>query len=123
MRSRYTAFAEGRVDYLLKTLHPSKRRPEDFASLSGGTSKVRWTGLRVLETSAGLEGDDTGVVEFVAFYEESGRAGELHERSRFCRQDGAWFYLDGETPGRVRKPGRRDRCWCGSGKLYRKCHG
>ena len=23
----------------------------------------------------------------------------------------------------VQKPGRNDRCWCGSGKKYKKCHG
>lgn len=123
MRSRYSAFTEGRVDYLIKTLHPEKRRPSDFASLSESASEVRWTGLRVLEVSAGSKGDENGQVEFVAFFERAGRRGELHERSRFCRQDGAWFYLDGETPRRHRRPGRRDRCWCGSGKLYRKCHG
>jgi SEC-C motif-containing protein len=35
------------------------------------------------------------VVEFVAHHKVNGRAGRLHERSRFVREGGAWFYLDG----------------------------
>jgi len=35
-------------------------------------------------------------VEFVARYKSGGRAGRLHEVSRFVREDGKWFYVDGE---------------------------
>ncbi len=40
---------------------------------------------------------DAGVVEFVAHHKVNGRAGKLHEVSRFVREDGPWRYVDGET--------------------------
>jgi SEC-C motif domain protein len=33
-------------------------------------------------------------VEFTARFESTGRVGSLHERSRFERRAGRWFYLD-----------------------------
>ena len=43
-----------------------------------------------------VTGADTAEVEFVARYRVDGRAVRLHERSRFVREDGRWFYVDGE---------------------------
>lgn len=123
MRSRYAAFVRGRYDYLVKTLDPEKRCLDDLATLRAGAGRVRWTGLRVLDAVRGGEADADGEVEFVAFYEEAGRPGERHERSRFRREAGQWFYVDGEPPTTHPRPSRRDRCWCGGGSLYRKCHG
>ena len=39
---------------------------------------------------------EPATVEFVARYKIAGRAYKLHETSRFVREDGRWFYLDGE---------------------------
>jgi SEC-C motif-containing protein len=36
-------------------------------------------------------------VEFVARYKVQGKAHRLHERSRFVRQEGRWFYVDGDV--------------------------
>ncbi len=89
MRSRYCAFVQGDVAYLLRTWHPRTRpgTPE----LDPG---MRWTGLEILGTSGGSAFHTTGTVEFRASY----RGGSLHERSRFERVDGAWVYVDGEFP-------------------------
>jgi SEC-C motif-containing protein len=35
-------------------------------------------------------------VEFVARNRVQGRATRMHERSRFVREDGRWFYVDGD---------------------------
>jgi SEC-C motif-containing protein len=90
MRSRYSAFARGEADYLLRTWHP-RTRPARL-DLDPGT---RWTGLEILATEDGTAFHSTGVVEFRASY----RGGALHERSRFERVDGAWAYVDGDFPG------------------------
>ena len=38
------------------------------------------------------------MVEFVARYRQGGgRAGRLHESSRFVREAGRWYYLDGQV--------------------------
>jgi len=90
MRSRYTAFALGAVDYLRSTWH-SSTRPIEIAPNPAPT----WIGLKVLATEAGGPEASEGWVEFVARYQIRGRAFRLHERSRFLREDGAWRYVDG----------------------------
>jgi len=90
MRSRYTAFALGAVDYLRSTWHASTR-PIEIAPNPAPT----WIGLKVLTTEAGGPEASEGWVEFVARYRIRGRAFRLHERSRFLREDGAWRYVDG----------------------------
>jgi len=89
MRSRYTAFVLADEAYLLATWHPSTRPAE--AKPEPGT---KWLGLEVREHH---EADATHAeVEFVARYRIAGRAVRLHERSRFVREQGRWFYLNGE---------------------------
>ena len=39
---------------------------------------------------------DHAEVEFVARYRIAGRAVRLHERSRFVREEGRWYYVDGD---------------------------
>ncbi len=89
MRSRYSAFVLERTDYLLSTWH-STTRP---ASLDFDEA-TKWLGLEVREHKA--TGADTAEVEFVARYRVQGRAVRLHERSRFVREGGRWFYVDGD---------------------------
>ena len=131
MRSRYSAFHEGKIDYLIATLHPSKRQVTDRETLGRVVATTTWSGLRILAVDGGTEGDETGQVEFVAYYCESGASKgqdgstkQLHERSRFIKEDGRWFYLSGdqESLRPVPKLGRNDLCWCGSGKKSKKCH-
>jgi len=90
MRSRYSAYALKLDPYLLTTWHPSTRP----AALDLAADNMKWLGLEVkshLNSSA-----DHATVEFVARYKSGGRAGRLHEVSRFVRKVGRWFYLDGE---------------------------
>jgi len=39
---------------------------------------------------------DHATVEFVALNKLAGRAQRLHETSRFVREHGRWYYLDGD---------------------------
>jgi SEC-C motif-containing protein len=94
MRSRYTAYVLQRETYLLRTWHVSTR-PATLALAD--SESVKWLGLRILRTEAGGRQDRDGVVEFVARYKPAGKAGRLHEISRFVRDAGQWFYLDGQA--------------------------
>jgi SEC-C motif-containing protein len=94
MRSRYTAYVLGDTDYLQRSWHPGTR-PARLAL----DNEPKWLGLRILAVEAGGPGDGTGSVEFVARYKVGGRARRLHEISRFERQDGCWYYVDGTTDG------------------------
>ncbi len=89
MRSRYSAFVLGRGDYLLATWHASTR-PADLML----EPAAKWLGLQV--RSHQVLDADHAEVEFVARCREAGRATRLHERSRFVREQGQWFYVDGE---------------------------
>ena len=99
MRSRYSAYAVGDLDYVWRTWHP-RTRPETVTP-----SDEVWTGLEIVDTVAGAQDDDEGVVEFRAHYPPKptkrdgrtrGAQGVLHERSRFAVRARRWFYVDGE---------------------------
>ncbi|MCC0176919.1 YchJ family protein [Waterburya agarophytonicola K14] len=121
MRSRYTAFYRGNIDYLIATLHPDKRNKSDRAQLSKSISNTEWLGLTIINTQKGKKNDTTGIVEFEAVYQVD-LPEQLHERSRFIKVDGQWFYVDGDIlPGTT--PKSKETCWCGSGKKYQECHG
>ncbi|MFG6493511.1 YchJ family protein [Microbacterium sp. P03] len=91
MRSRYTAFALGDAPHLRESWHPGTR--PDTIDLDAAT---RWIRLEILDVEGGGRDDRRGTVEFRAWYRDPGRPEtSLHERSRFVRQSGRWWYLDG----------------------------
>ena len=122
MRSRYTAFVRRDEPYLLKTWHaktkPASLDMDDYA-------QVQWTGLEVLATEAGGEGEQVGTVEYIARFTVQGQVQRLHEVSHFVCEEGQWFYVDGEImpqqPLRREKVGRNSPCPCGSGKKFKRC--
>jgi SEC-C motif-containing protein len=92
MRSRYSAYVLGDIDYLLASWHADTR--PDRLDL-GDVAATRWLGLEVRRHA--MTGADTAIVEFVARYKSGGApAVRLHELSRFVREDGRWFYVDGD---------------------------
>jgi len=54
----------------------------------------RWLGLAVRQHRV-VDGTHAEV-EFVARSRLGGRGHRLHERSRFVREDGRWYYVDGD---------------------------
>jgi SEC-C motif-containing protein len=101
MRSRYSAYALGNLDYVWQTWHP-RTRPSELTP----EAALTWTGLEIVDTADGRAGDDSGEVEFRAHYRQNRRSGRsapdvaggtLHERSRFAVRARRWFYVDGEV--------------------------
>jgi len=91
MRSRYCAFVLGNEPYLLATWHPSKR-PRSIPF----NPNQKWLGLRIVEAKG--TGETTAEVEFIARSRVSNAAAvRQHERSRFVREAGAWYYVDGDV--------------------------
>ena len=90
MRSRYCAYALGLASYLLDTWHASTRPAE--LELDPGATK--WIGLQILASA--LLDETHGTVEFVARCRIGGRAERMHENSRFVRENGRWYYVDGD---------------------------
>ncbi len=98
MRSRYSAFALGLDEYIQRSWHLSKRPSADFNSSDNDhmqqNSRPRWIGLQIKRHEQ--SDDDHATVEFIARYKANGRAFVLHEKSRFVREHGHWFYVDGD---------------------------
>lgn len=91
MRSRYTAYTRGREDYLLATWHAATR-PAALGLAEEAPAK--WLGLEVRRHAE--QGPDHAIVEFVARCRVQGRGQRLHETSRFAREGGQWYYVDGD---------------------------
>ena len=91
MRSRYSAFVLRDASYLLASWHTSTR---PATLVLDDTPAQKWIGLQIRAQEA-LDADHA-TVEFVARYRVGGRAQRLHETSRFVRENGLWFYVDGD---------------------------
>jgi SEC-C motif domain protein len=90
MRSRYSAYVLGLEGYLLRSWHPSTRPAPPLQ----WDSALRWLGLDLRRHQS--TGEHSAMVEFVARSKRGGRAQRLHETSRFVREQGRWFYVDGD---------------------------
>ncbi len=129
MRSRYTAYAMGSIDYLYKTSCTKIQKEFDADGCKQWSENSTWTGMEIVRTEGGGENDNEGVVEFIAHYTIKDKPVQHHETSTFQRIDGKWRFMDGEIakkePIRREAPkvGRNDPCPCGSGKKYKKCCG
>lgn len=107
MRSRYSAYALGLVDYLMQTIHrdhPQFRKNtaawrEELLTYCRDT---RFVGLRVLASSDAVASDTDGWVQFEATLCQEASDGEdvtlvLAETSRFVKLGQRWLYYSGET--------------------------
>lgn len=118
MRSRYCAFVKKDADYLVRTWHPTCQASAFRDDIQNGFARTEWLGLTVLATEAGRSPNE-GFVSFVARFRENSKNGAIIERSRFLKENGQWYYIDGARP----LIGRNDPCPCGSGKKFKKCCG
>ena len=79
----------------------------------------QWLGLTVIDAPQVAPDAKIGYVEFIAKYKVQDKLQCMHEISKFQKEDGCWFYVDGKQV----KVGRNDACPCGSGKKHKKCCG
>ena len=88
MCSRYTAFVKEDKDYLLRTWHESALPKEvDFEPLHWRSRKI--------EAFMPLS-EITARVKFVAkARDDAGNMITLKENSRFVKENGRWYYIDG----------------------------
>lgn len=117
MRSRYTAFTLADNKYLMESWAPETRPGE----MNTEDDAIQWIGLEIESCEQGSAVDEDGSVTFTAGFLSSGHLCFLHEKSRFVKRDGLWYYLDGKTESRTQKVGRNEMCPCGSGKKFKKC--
>lgn len=137
MRARYSAHVLGLVDFVINTYHPSCHAEEQREAIRDSVESD-WQKLDVHHAESGTHADE-GFVTFSAYFVDNGTEYSMTERSRFIREHGVWFYIDGEFPSPEEseppldprlhqtvnnvKIGRNDPCLCGSGKKFKKCCG
>ena len=141
MRSRYTAFSKGDVDYIEKTIAPEALDDFNVDENKEWTKQATFKKLKVLKTERGGPNDSRGTVEFVATYSQNGQGVDHHEVARFRKNGkGQWLFCEShshthrEGEGHHHAPqapmvregpktGRNNPCPCGSGKKFKKCCG
>lgn len=126
MRSRFAAYARRKIGWLTATHDPVTKADFNPLAAAQWASRAEFSRLDILSTRDGGAGDETGAVEFIAWFLEDGALHCHHELSQFRRIDGKWVYSDGAGQPEflvLGKLKRRDECPCNSGKTYGKCHG
>jgi SEC-C motif-containing protein len=92
MRSRYTAYSQANIDYIVRTMKSPAADNYDVDDAQTWAKEVRWTGLDVVKSSHDAE---KGFVEFKAYYHVGSKKNVLHEVSEFHFKDGRWYYVTG----------------------------
>jgi SEC-C motif domain protein len=118
MRSRYSAYVLGLVDYLLDTTLPVQKASLDRESISQWSAQSTWLGLEV-ESAVLLGGKpEHAFVTFIARWHDATGEHSHRERSAFVQNQGRWYFID---PTVQLKAGRNDACPCGSELKFKKC--
>jgi SEC-C motif-containing protein len=93
MRSRYSAYALGLIEYIMATTHPNN--PDTAIALSDWQSSIadfakhtQFIGLTILEF---VDGEKEAYITFEARLNHS----VMKEKSRFLKEEGKWLYESG----------------------------
>ncbi|MCG9721167.1 YchJ family protein [Shewanella sp. Isolate7] len=116
MRSRYSAFVLKRHQYLIDTHHHDYLNGLSVQILDQ-ENHTHWLALSVNKSSSE---QNKGMVEFHAWYRAEDGLDAIHEISDFVKQDGRWWYTQGEQL-LPKYPKRNDPCVCQSGKKFKQC--
>lgn len=118
MRSRYSAYVLGLIDYLVSTTLPVQQASLDREGIAQWSASSTWLGLSVdsHETFAGQP--EHAFVTFTVRWHDSGGEHIHEERSAFVQNDGRWLFIDPTVPLGA---ARNDRCPCGSEQKFKKC--
>lgn len=119
MRSRYTAFAKGNVDYILSSHDPETAEEVVREEVEVWSRESDWMGLEILRTEAGGPDDQEGTVDFVARYKLKGLTTQHRERAEFRKREGKWVFVDGNDIPAEQKPKAAAK-WVGGKKNKNK---
>ncbi|MBT8764623.1 YchJ family protein [Metapseudomonas boanensis] len=118
MRSRYSAYVLGLVDYLVDTTLPAQQQGLDREAIRAWSLQSDWLGLEV-ESHEVIGGQpEHAFVTFTARWHDQGGEHSHRERSAFVQTGSRWYFID---PTVELKIGRNDPCICGSGQKFKKC--
>jgi SEC-C motif-containing protein len=118
MRSRYSAYVLGLIDYLLDTTLPVQKSSLDRESISQWSAQSTWLGLEVEHAELLGGKPEHAFVTFTARWHDAAGEHSHRERSAFVQNQGRWYFID---PTVQLKAGRNDACPCGSELKFKKC--
>ena len=114
MRSRYSAYCIGDVNYLQATTHDRTWTDEELKFIQDWADNSFWQHLEVLYTVG-------NTVEFKAYYIFEKQQHMHHEKSTFLKVNDMWKYVDGEVFEDKVSFLRNEKCICGSEEKYKRC--
>ena len=117
MRSRYSAFAQHEIDYIVQTTAKGQQQALDVAAIRDWSESNQWLKLEVVQAQEKLD-KNHAQVEFKAHYHDGQQAQEHHEISHFVKYAGAWYFLDPTTEMKITM---KQPCICGSERKFKQC--
>lgn len=118
MRSRYSAYVLGLIDYLIATTLPAQQAQLDRESIAAWSAQSTWLGLEVEHSEVFGGQPPHAQVTFTARWHDQDGEHSHREHSSFVQNAGRWYFLDPTAPLKL---GRNDPCPCTSGQKFKKC--
>lgn len=118
MRSRYSAYVLGLIDYLVDTTLPAQQSRLDRQAMAAWSAQSTWLGLEVEHSEVIGGTPEHARVTFTARWHDGQGEHTHRECSPFVQHAGRWYFIDPTVP---LKAGRNDPCPCGSGEKFKKC--
>lgn len=119
MRSRYSAYVLGLIDYLIETTLPAQQAQLERGAIEQWSRDSRWLGLQVVQEDPTSGTASRAQVTFTAHWEDPDGSQHQHlECSDFCRLNARWYFIDPNYP---LSAGRNDPCPCQSGRKFKQC--
>jgi len=122
MRSRYSAYALNKADYIYQTYAKSSQKEQSIEEIKAWAEETNWLNLNV-KSSSEYKNTTHPTVTFEAIYKNNNIFYKMKETSRFIKEIKVWRYIDGNHLyfEELNIPKRNDECICLSGKKYKKC--
>lgn len=118
MRSRYSAYVLGLVDYLIATTLPAQQQALDREAMAAWSAQSTWLGLEVEGGEVFGGKPEHAQVTFIARWHDTQGEHRHRECSAFVQVAERWYFLD---PTVSLKAGRNDPCPCQGGQKFKKC--
>lgn len=120
MRSRYSAYVLGLIDYIVETTVPAQQEALDVDLIQQWSSQSHWLNLEIIQS---LDvGSRHSTVEFKAYFTNKLDITQAvnihHEHSAFVKTAERWYFID---PTLQQYPTMKQPCFCGSGKKFKQC--
>ena len=118
MRSRYSAYVMGEIDYLIATTLPVQQSGMDRAAIRDWSLHSKWLGLKVESVEPATDAYGHAKVSFSVRWEDNDGQHGHSECSIFVLRENRWYFID---PGIALIAGRNEACPCGSTGKFKKC--